>query len=112
MQEATRALTAGRQRSRRRDHRNEARSGSVMSFGPNGPGSLALAQGWLTSRRVRLMTSPLTMTAYRPAGRLGSYVRAFQVFSATQPARVSVLDFGGGDVSVPVCTRRSGRRSG
>ncbi len=49
------------------------------------------------------MTSPLKMTEYRPAGRLGSYVRAFQVFSATQPARVSVLDFGGGDVSVPVC---------
>src|SRR5215472_12289702 len=52
---------------------------------------------------MRSMTSPLTMTVYRPAGRLGSYVRAFQVFSATQPAGASVLDFGGGDVSVPVC---------
>ena len=49
------------------------------------------------------MTSPLKMTVYRPAGRLGSYVRAFQVFSTTQPATVSVLDFGGADVSVPVC---------
>jgi AraC-like DNA-binding protein len=50
-----------------------------------------------------LMTSPLKMTVYRPPGRLGWYVRAFQVFSLTQPAGVSVLDFGGGDVSVPVC---------
>jgi AraC-like DNA-binding protein len=49
------------------------------------------------------MTSPLKMTLYRPAGRLGSYVRAFQVFSTTQPATVSVLDFGSADVSVPVC---------
>ena len=49
------------------------------------------------------MTSPLKMTVYRPADRLGSYVRSFQVFSTTQPAGVSVLDFGGGDVSVPVC---------
>lgn len=49
------------------------------------------------------MTSPLKMTVYRPAGRLGWYVRAFQVLSLTQPAEVSVLDFGGGDVSVPVC---------
>jgi AraC-like DNA-binding protein len=51
---------------------------------------------------MRSMTSPLTMTLYRPAGRLGLYVRAFQVLSTTQPAGVSVLDFGGGDVSVPV----------
>jgi AraC-like DNA-binding protein len=49
------------------------------------------------------MTSPLKMTLYRPAGRLASYVRAFQVFSTTLPVGVSVLDFGGGDVSVPVC---------
>ena len=49
------------------------------------------------------MTSPLKMTVYRPVGRLGSHVRAFQVLSAAQPAGVSVLDFGGGDVSVPVC---------
>ena len=50
------------------------------------------------------MTLPLKMAVYRPAGRVGLYVRAFQVFSATDPpAGVSVLDFGGGDVSVPVC---------
>ena len=49
------------------------------------------------------MTSPLKMTVYRPAGRLGSYVRAFQVFSTTEPAGASVLDFSAGDVSVPIC---------
>jgi AraC-like DNA-binding protein len=49
------------------------------------------------------MTSPLKMTVYRPAGRLGLYVRAFQVFGTTEPGDVSVLDFGGCDVSVPVC---------
>jgi AraC-like DNA-binding protein len=49
------------------------------------------------------MTSPLSMAVYRPAGWLGLYVRAFQVFSTTEPAGASVLDFGGGDVSVPVC---------
>ena len=49
------------------------------------------------------MTPPMKMAEYRPAGLLGRYVRAFQVFSVTQPAGVSVLDFGGGDVSVPVC---------
>ena len=49
------------------------------------------------------MTSPLKMTVHRPAGRLGQYVRAFQVFSMTETAGVSVLDFGGADVSVPVC---------
>lgn len=48
------------------------------------------------------MTSPLRMTLYRPTGRLGLYVRAFQVLSTAVPAGVSVLDFGGGDVSVPV----------
>jgi AraC-like DNA-binding protein len=48
------------------------------------------------------MTSPLKMTLYRPAGRLGWYVRAFQVLSTTHPAGVAVLDFGGGDVSVPI----------
>src|SRR5579859_617577 len=59
---------------------------------------------WPPGRRVRSMTSPLKMTVCRPAGRLGLYVRAFQVFSATDPlAGVAVLDFGGGDVSVPVC---------
>ena len=49
------------------------------------------------------MRSPLTMTVHRPPGRLGPYVRAFQVFSTTEPAGASVLDFGGADVSVPVC---------
>src|SRR5215467_1328822 len=49
------------------------------------------------------MPPPLMMTAYRPTGRLGLYVRAFQVFSAAGPSGASVLDFGGGDVSVPVC---------
>jgi AraC-like DNA-binding protein len=49
------------------------------------------------------MTSPLTMTEYRPTGRLGLYVRAFQVFSLAERAGASVLDFGGADVSVPVC---------
>lgn len=43
------------------------------------------------------------MTVYRPAGRLGLYVRAFQLFSATRSPGVPVLDFGGGDVSVPLC---------
>src|SRR5215469_13573154 len=58
---------------------------------------------WWPGRRAGSMTSPLTMTLYRPRGQLGSYVRAFQVLSTTEPAAVSVLDFGGGDVSVPVC---------
>jgi methylphosphotriester-DNA--protein-cysteine methyltransferase len=49
------------------------------------------------------VTSPLKMIVYRPSGRLGQYVRGFQVFSLTQSAGVSVLDFGGADVSVPVC---------
>lgn len=49
------------------------------------------------------MSTPLQMTEYRPVGRLGSCVRAFQVFSVMQPAGASVLDFGAGDVSVPVC---------
>lgn len=50
-----------------------------------------------------MMTSQLEMTVHRPAGRLGLYVRAFQSFSATQSPGVPVLDFGGGDVSVPLC---------
>jgi AraC-like DNA-binding protein len=49
------------------------------------------------------MTSPLKMAEHRPAGRLGLYVRAFQVFSTAELSGASVLDFGGGDVSVPVC---------
>jgi len=49
------------------------------------------------------MRSPLKMTVHRPAGRLSQYVRTFQVFSMTRPAGVSVLDFGGGNVLVPVC---------
>lgn len=85
----------------------------------SGRGAYCLVDGWRTSENwptgtrpgsavaaaaeVRSMRSPLTMTEYRPAGRLGLYVRDFQVFSATQRAGASVLDFGGGDVSVPVC---------
>lgn len=49
------------------------------------------------------MTSVLNMTEYRPAGRLGGFVRAFQVFGMGQPATASVLDFAGADVCVPVC---------
>src|SRR5262249_34306401 len=49
------------------------------------------------------MPSPLTMTVYRPAGPPGLHVRAFQVFPATAPGGVPVLDSGSGDVSVPVC---------
>jgi AraC-like DNA-binding protein len=49
------------------------------------------------------MTWPLKMAVYRPAGRLAWYVRAFQVFSSTPSGGVSVLDFGGGDISVPIC---------
>lgn len=49
------------------------------------------------------MPSPLTMTEYRPTGRLGAHVRAFQVFSVSDPVEVPVLDFSAGDVSVPVC---------
>lgn len=53
---------------------------------------------------MRSLTSPLKMIVYRPSGRLGLYVRSFQVLSTTDPsAGASVLDFGGGDVSVPVC---------
>ncbi len=48
------------------------------------------------------MTSPLKLALYRPGGRLGVHVRAFQVLSTAAPASVSVLDFGGADVSVPV----------
>lgn len=43
------------------------------------------------------------MTEYRPTGRLGLYVRAFQVFSVSGPVEVAVLDFSAGDVSMPVC---------
>lgn len=49
------------------------------------------------------MTLPLTMTVHRPSGPLGSYVRSFQVFATTEPTGARVLDFSGGDVSVPVC---------
>ena len=48
------------------------------------------------------MTSLLREIRHRPTGRLGLYVRAFQVLSTPSPAGVSVLDLGGGDVSVPV----------
>jgi methylphosphotriester-DNA--protein-cysteine methyltransferase len=49
------------------------------------------------------MASPVKMTLVRPAGRLASYVRCFQVLSTAPSVRASVLDFGGGDVSVPLC---------
>jgi AraC-like DNA-binding protein len=49
------------------------------------------------------MTSGLTMTEYRPTGQLAGYVRAFQVFSAAEPAAASVVDFAGADVCMPVC---------
>jgi AraC-like DNA-binding protein len=48
------------------------------------------------------MTSPLALTVYRPTGRLAAYVRAFQVLTTGESAQVSVLDFGGADVSLPV----------
>src|SRR5262245_5413362 len=49
------------------------------------------------------MASPVKMTLFRPTGRLASYVRFFQVFSTASSVRASVLDFGGGDVSIPLC---------
>jgi AraC-like DNA-binding protein len=48
------------------------------------------------------MASGLCLTAHRPRGRLASYVRSFQVLSTEDSARVSVLDFAGADVSVPL----------
>ena len=48
------------------------------------------------------MTTPLNMTIFQPTGLLGRYVRAFQVLSTSGGAQVSVLDFGGADVSVPL----------
>ena len=48
------------------------------------------------------MTSGLTLTVYRPRGRLASYVHQFQVLSAEMGTDVSLLDFGGADVSVPL----------
>jgi AraC-like DNA-binding protein len=48
------------------------------------------------------MASGLQLAVYRPSGRLASYVRAFQVLSSEGSARVSVLDFAGADVSVPL----------
>lgn len=48
------------------------------------------------------MTTPLKMAIYQPTGRLWRYVRAFQVLSTSGGAQVSVLDFGGADVSVPL----------
>jgi len=49
------------------------------------------------------MASPVKMTIFRPTGRLAAYVRSFQVLSTASSVRASVLDFGGGDVSVPLC---------
>lgn len=48
------------------------------------------------------MTSGLQFKAYRPRGRLASYVQAFQVLTAEGSARVSVLDFAGADVLLPL----------
>ena len=48
------------------------------------------------------MASGLKLTAYRPSGRLASYVKAFQVLTTETSGRVSVLDFAGADVSVPL----------
>jgi uncharacterized protein DUF6597 len=48
------------------------------------------------------MPSPLKLTAVVPSGRLGLYVRAFQLLSTAEPACVDVLDFGGADVSLPL----------
>jgi hypothetical protein len=48
--------------------------------------------------------SGLQLTVVQPSGRLASYVRGVQVLSTDEPsARVRVLDFGGADVSVPLC---------
>ena len=48
------------------------------------------------------MPSALRLTTYRPSGRLGLYIRSFQLLSNAESARVSVLDFGGADVSLPL----------
>src|SRR5262245_42422825 len=48
------------------------------------------------------MPAGLALSEYRPTGQLASYVRAFQVLSTEPGARVSLLDFGGADVSVPL----------
>jgi hypothetical protein len=48
------------------------------------------------------MASGLRLRLHRPTGHLASYVRAFQLLSTDDSARVSVLDFAGADVSVPL----------
>jgi len=48
------------------------------------------------------MPSPLKLTTVVPSGQLGLDVRAFQLLSTAEPARVAVLDFGGADVSLPL----------
>jgi AraC-like DNA-binding protein len=48
------------------------------------------------------MPARLGFAEYRPTGRLASYVRAFQLLSTEGSAPVSVLDFGGADVSIPL----------
>jgi hypothetical protein len=52
--------------------------------------------------RFARMSSGLNLAEYRPSGRLASYVRAFQALSTDASARVSVLDFAGADVSIPL----------
>jgi AraC-like DNA-binding protein len=48
------------------------------------------------------MASGLDLAIYQPTGRLASYVRTFQVLSSEASSPVSVLDFAGADVSVPL----------
>jgi AraC-like DNA-binding protein len=48
------------------------------------------------------MSTPLKLTEVAPFGRLGLYVRAFQLLTTEEPAHVAVLDFGGADVSLPL----------
>jgi len=49
------------------------------------------------------MASPVHVTLFRPSGQLASYIRYFQVLTTASSARASLLDFGGADVSVPLC---------
>jgi AraC-like DNA-binding protein len=56
----------------------------------------------LLELRFLSMSTPLKLTEVAPTDRLCLYVRAFQVLSTAEPARVAVLDFGGADVSLPL----------
>jgi hypothetical protein len=46
------------------------------------------------------LTSGLKLTAYQPTGQLAMYVHQFQVLSTEKGSDVSLLDFGGAEVSV------------